>query len=92
MADPEIIRTVQEFIESRILHDSELVLDESTQLLKLGILTSLSTMRLVSFIHEEFDLDVPVDEMLAENFADLTAIGSLIARLELQKGESRVGR
>ncbi|MFR9749554.1 phosphopantetheine-binding protein [Nocardia sp. 004] len=90
MADPEIIRTVQEFIQSRILHDPEFALEESTQLLKLGILTSLSTMRLVSFIHEKFGVDVPVDEMLAENFADLTAIGALITRLELQKGDSRV--
>jgi acyl carrier protein len=36
-------------------------------------------MRLLSFIRERFEVEVPMNEMTGDNFRDLTAITTLVA-------------
>lgn len=91
MVETETVRLIKEFIESRILQDTEVSIDIDTRLLELGILTSISTMKLVAFIRESFGgLEVPIDDMLAENFVNLAAIGELVDRLDAERSETHV--
>lgn len=47
-----------------------------------NLLDSLSIIRLVSEINEEFDIEIPVTELLPKNFNSLQAMMDMIHRLE----------
>ena len=47
-----------------------------------GILTSLDIVALITEINSEFDVSIPVEEILPENFASAQAIYAMIERLD----------
>ena len=47
-----------------------------------GILDSLDIVTLVTEIHSEFDVTIPAEEIVPENFNSLEAIMALIERLD----------
>jgi acyl carrier protein len=47
-----------------------------------GILDSLDIVTLVTEIHSEFDVTIPAEEIVLENFNSLEAIMALIERLD----------
>ncbi len=47
-----------------------------------GILTSLDIVALITEINSEFDVTIPVEEILPENFASAQAIYAMIERLD----------
>ena len=48
-------------------------------LIENGVLTSLQTLELVTFLEERFDIIVEDDEFDEENFGSVEAIASLVA-------------
>jgi acyl carrier protein len=52
-----------------------------TELIDQGVLDSLSLLRLVSFIEENFGIALPVEEFVPENFYTPAAIAAMIMRL-----------
>lgn len=83
MKDQDIREVIRAFIAKEILGDADAALEADTPLLELGILTSLSTMRLVGFVRERFGVEIPMDEMIGDNFRDLAAITALVGGLVL---------
>lgn len=83
MKHQDVQETIRKFIEQDILHGAQVTLDAHTPLLELGILTSLSTMRLVKFVREQFAVDIPISDMIGDNFRDLAAIATLLGGLVL---------
>jgi acyl carrier protein len=63
-----------EFISNEILHNSNSLLAEDDDLLKTGILNSLVILQLVSFIEETFDVQIPDEDIIADNFRNIIAI------------------
>ena len=49
------------------------------QLIENGVLTSLQTVELVTFLEERFDIIVEDEEFDEENFGSVEAIASLVA-------------
>lgn len=47
-----------------------------------GILDSLDIVTLVTEIHSEFDVTIPAEEIIPENFNSVEAIMALIERLD----------
>ena len=47
-----------------------------------GILNSLDIVALITEINSEFDVNIPVEEILPENFSSAEAIYALIQRLD----------
>ena len=47
-----------------------------------GVLDSLDMVRLVTEIAREFDVQIPAEELLPENFQDVKTIYALIERLD----------
>ena|SRR5205823_1043647 len=72
---------IRTFIVQELLDGKDAGLEESTPLLKWGVLDSLSLVSLLSFIEERFGIGVPPAEVNASNFENLTAIGALLSRL-----------
>jgi acyl carrier protein len=70
------------FIRERFLHgdpDGELSVD--TELLRLGILDSLDTTRLIVFIRSTFGVSVPFDRVNAKNIGSVRRIAAMIRSL-----------
>lgn len=65
----------QEFVRGR----KELQSDED--LLSSGILNSLGILKLVSFIEERFDLRVPDEDIVFENFQSIDALSTYLEDL-----------
>ncbi len=63
------------------LHDD---VDFSTaeELIDGGILDSLDIVTLITEINEEFDVSIPAEEIIPENFNSAAAIMALIERLD----------
>jgi acyl carrier protein len=82
MQDQVILDSLRAYISERILQDPTVTIEPDTPLLEWGILNSISTVQLIGFIREQFQVDVPPEEVAGRNFKDLRSISQLLAQLE----------
>lgn len=76
----EISETVKKYILEELAPDCNAnELKENQSLLDSGIIDSMAIMNLLDFIENKFQLKVPVEELVPENFETLTAITELIS-------------
>jgi acyl carrier protein len=77
--------TIRDFIIQEILHQSQWdLLSNDDQLVESGIIDSLGVMTLLSFIEQNFSINVPDNELTPDNFASISAITALV--------ESQIGK
>lgn len=57
-------------------------INEDTELVESGILTSLEIVRLVGNLQDEFDVEISVLDLVPENFNSINSIEQLIAKLQ----------
>jgi acyl carrier protein len=75
----DVYETVRQFILQNIVRaEDSLDLREHTRLDELGILDSLSTLRLLSFLEEEFRVDFELTDIEEGGFTSLASIERLI--------------
>jgi methoxymalonate biosynthesis acyl carrier protein len=68
---------IQEWLRDNVTGGREVPPDEP--LIENGVLTSLQTVELVTFLEERFDIVVEDEEFDEENFGSVEAIASLVA-------------
>jgi len=73
-----ITQWIKRAAESR-LPDIEVRAD--TPIIENGLLDSIEILNLVGFLEEEFEIALPVEEFVPENFASANAIAALVTRL-----------
>jgi acyl carrier protein len=78
----EVIETLRKYVASEILNGKDMGLDSSTPLLEWGILNSLELTRLLVFVHQTYQVEVPTGAVVADNFKNLATIAGLIERLQ----------
>jgi acyl carrier protein len=79
VTNEEIIRTVKEYILKTFLPGEDpKALTESTQLITGGVLDSLATLELVSFLEQQYGIELQAHEVDAANLGTLTAIATLV--------------
>ncbi|WP_208881496.1 phosphopantetheine-binding protein [Streptomyces armeniacus] len=67
------------FIQENLLtEDTDLVIDEATPLMELGILNSLKTAILLNYINHGLGLTVPPERLSAANFQTPRTIAAMI--------------
>jgi acyl carrier protein len=75
----DIIRTVKEFILERFLPGEDpSALTPTTPLMSSGILDSLATLELVSFLEERFKIELAAHETDASRMGTLADIAKLV--------------
>ncbi|MGD0560357.1 MAG: acyl carrier protein [Streptosporangiaceae bacterium] len=79
-----ILDTLRDYVNERILQDQTVTIEPDTPLLEWGILNSVSTVQLIGFIRERFQVDVPPEQVVGRNFRDLRSITQLLAQLDAQ--------
>ena len=78
MNQSEVIERLKEFISSEVLDGKDIGLDESTPLLEWGIINSMEIARLVTFIQDQFHVELPDEKILPEHFINLSALSALV--------------
>lgn len=68
-----------DFIQREFIKGRQGILDSSEDLLSSGVLDSLAILQLVSFIEKQFQRDIPVDDIVYENFYSVDAIVGYLA-------------
>jgi acyl carrier protein len=84
MREQVILDALRGYLNERILQDSTVTIEPDTPLLEWGILNSVSTVQLIGFIRERFQVDVPPEEVAGRNFRDLQSITQLLTQLNPQ--------
>jgi len=56
-----------------------------TDLLESGLLDSLDFLHLVTFIEEQYQLEIPVELLTADNFSTPKIVGELVERIAGQE-------
>ena len=66
-----------------LLHEIRDDVDEScATLIDDGILSSLDIIQLIGALNDEFDLEIPAVEIKPANFNSITAMASMVQRLQ----------
>lgn len=78
-ADDDIRDAVRRFLSRELLTGEEAEeLDDATPLVSGGIVDSISTLKLVSFLEERFDIELEAHEVDAEHLDTLERIERLV--------------
>ena len=79
-SEPQIdLASIKTFIRTELIYDDEKDFDENTNLIERGIIDSMSLVRLISFIEENYEIRVQDEDIVPENFSSLNKISSFIA-------------
>ena len=70
---------LKEYIREELMNGSSNDLDESENLLAAGIIDSLGILRLVSFVEEKFDIEVPDEDVTIDNFQSVKSMSDYVA-------------
>jgi acyl carrier protein len=78
MTSEEIVQDLRIYISDQILDGEDVGLEATTPLIEWGILNSMEIAQLVTFIHDRFSVEVPVDAITLDNFKDLDSLAKLV--------------
>jgi acyl carrier protein len=74
-------RAIRDFLLEELLYDKELdELGPEDLLLRDGLLDSIGILQTVTFCEQTFQISIPDEELLPDNFENLRAIGRLVER------------
>jgi acyl carrier protein len=82
---------LKEFVASELLDNDDSGLTETTNLLALGVIDSLSMVSLRVFMERSFQVRVP-DGVQPEDFATLSSMAAMVERLQRGEPASAKGR
>ena len=76
-----VVDDLKNYLSNNVLNGKDIGLDASTPLLEWGILNSIEMVRMVTYLQTQFDVEIPPEKVLAENFKDLESIATLVTEL-----------
>ena len=80
MATDEIQQTVKDYVLREFLAGERPdALEDTTPLISGGILDSISTLKLVSFLEERYSVEFQAHEVSADHLDSLTDIATIVA-------------
>ncbi|HJT58389.1 MAG TPA: acyl carrier protein [Ktedonobacteraceae bacterium] len=82
MQRSEVLEQVKSYIARQVLDGKDIGLHETTPLLEWGLINSLEIVRLLSFLQEQFYIEVPSEKIVADYFINLASIADLVVELD----------
>lgn len=76
----EVMEQLQKYFVEQVLDGKNIGLDETSPLLEWGVINSIEIVRLLTFIHKRFDIEIPPGQMTADNFVDIGTIADMVLR------------
>lgn len=78
--DKTIRNKIKQFIFSKIVNNhEETTLTDTESLIDTGIIDSLAIMKLLSYLEEEFAIEVTNNDLLPENFESIESLSHLVS-------------
>lgn len=74
----DVVKTF--ILENFLVGEDPRNLTDDTELKESGILDSLSTLKLVTFLEEQFTIELEASDLDAENLSSIAHISNLVAR------------
>ncbi len=74
----EVLKRVRDYVVESWLNGDARGFDDDTDMQRMGILDSFSTLALVAFLEETFKVQIEPVEINAESFRNVNAIASLV--------------
>jgi acyl carrier protein len=74
----ETAQRIKKYIAENILDGKDIGLDEETPLLEWGIINSMEIARIVTFIQNQFSVEIPDEKINPQYFENIEAIVGLI--------------
>lgn len=71
---------LMDFVKNEIMRNSNAKLDPDTDLLGAGILDSLGILQMVSFIEKTFNISVPDEDVVYDNFMSINTLVKYLQR------------
>jgi clorobiocin biosynthesis protein CloN5 len=81
----DLVEDLKQFLEAEVLHEEAPDLEADTPLIELGILNSLSTAKLITFLRERHGILVPPEHIVGRHFQSLERIAELARSLHDEK-------
>lgn len=79
VSDPTPVDIIRRHVLKEILKKPEGSIDDDTALVSGGLMNSLSTLELVAFLEDTFDIDIPAHEIRVENLDSVARIAEVVA-------------
>ena len=73
------LSSIKNFVRTELIYDDEKDFDENTNLIERGIIDSMSLVRLISFLEENYEIQVQDEDIVPENFSSLNKISTFIS-------------
>jgi acyl carrier protein len=77
----EVRDKLRSFIGHELLRGQDEGLRDDTPLLELGVIDSMGIVFLTTFLEKQLGTVVPPEDLTPENFANITALATLVVRL-----------
>ena len=78
--DQQIKLSITSFIRSELIYEDDQDFDDHTNLIERGIVDSMSLVRLIGFVEEEYGIRVQDEDIVPEHFSSLSKIATFIAQ------------
>ncbi len=72
------VETIRDFIRAEIVNDRSMDLAPDDNLLLSGILDSLAVFRLVAYLEETYEIEIPPQDVTLDHFATLAHIDAYV--------------
>lgn len=82
----EVTSTIRGFIVKELLSGDDNGLEPTTDLLKTGLIDSMSILMLTDFIAKTYSIDVPPDNLTPSNLRSLNTITKMVLSLGARVG------
>jgi acyl carrier protein len=84
--DANVRNSIREHIVTRWLNGDARSLDDETDLQRIGVLDSFSTLDVVAFLSERFQVEIEPSDINSETFRTISTIASLVREKLAAKG------
>ncbi len=73
---------LMQYVQDELMKGRTMEMNPEEDLLSSGILDSLGILQLVSFIDKQFNIQVPDEDVVFENFQSIKALSEYLAKLK----------
>ena len=70
---------VRKFVNTELLYREDQRIDPDLNLIENGVIDSVTLVRVTSFLEEHYAIEIPDEDMVADNFRSLGSIEAFVA-------------
>jgi acyl carrier protein len=80
--EPEVAASVEEFVRRQFnVSDSDAGFDRKVDLFENGYVDSVGVAELLEYVTQQFEVEIPEEDLFSDDFANIDGIAGIVARL-----------